>query len=298
MLFPLLWIYGGDILTNLAYSFAIPRYGALYIVQSDILDEATIRQGHNVPRRCVVGRLPPEIPEILDSRPTDDATQGGVQEKPPTEVQKIESGDGEPASSQAPALAEEKEAMVEVNSDDAKSQRSRARGEVVVVSRFPSAQLTGRKRPLNRLTLGVLHWVIGLSSLVIIGIISKFQVGTETRRVWKNFFIVWLVFSCVSAFATTVAKSIYGLVLAVCLYVLGKIYHLFISACGAAVENRLKSVKDRVKRFLNPSSAAKGWSIDAYDFFMFLSEWVFFVLILVMVIQQLVDYGDCTYFRP
>jgi hypothetical protein len=213
-------------------------------------------------------------------------------------VQKIESGDGEPASSQTPALAGEKEAIAEVNSDDAKSQHSSTKSEVVIVSRFPSVQLTGRKRPLNRLTLGILHWAIGLSSLVIIGIISKFQVGTETRRVWKNFFIVWLVFSCVSAFATTVAKNIYGLVLAILLYVLGKIYHLFISACGEAVENRLKSVKERVKRLLNPSSAAKGYSIDAYDFFMFISEWVFFVLILVMVIQQLVDYGDCTYFRP
>ncbi|KAK0619509.1 hypothetical protein B0T14DRAFT_566353 [Immersiella caudata] len=286
-------------IVNFFANFAIPRYGALYIVQSDILDEATIRQGHSIPRRCVVGRLPPEIPEPLDSRPVDDLTNGGVEEKPPTKVEKIESGEGQSAANKTPVLAEEKEVVAEEanDEDDAKSHHSSANTEVIV-SRFPSVELTGRRRPLNRLTLGILHWAIGLSSLVIIGIISKFHTGTETRRVWKNFFIVWLVFSCVSAFATTVAKNIYGLVLLVCLWVLGGIYHLFIKACGEGVEKRLESAKGWAKRLLNPSSTAKGHSIDAYDFFMFISEWVFFVLILVMVIQQLVDYGDCTYFRP
>lgn len=43
-------------------SFSIPKYSALYVVQSDVLDEAARRLGHDVPRYSIVGRLPSEKP--------------------------------------------------------------------------------------------------------------------------------------------------------------------------------------------------------------------------------------------
>lgn len=264
-------------------SFAIPKYGALYIVQSDILDEATIRLGDSVPRRCVVGKLPHE---------------GSVGEKEPENhnmksatVQVVES-DG------TTALSPKSQGTVISETKSDREPESRSQGEIII-SRFPSVELTHKKRPMGRLTIGILHWAIGLSSFVIIAIISKLQPGTETRLIWKNFFIVWLVFSCVSAIATTAVKSIYGFVLNIVMAILRGVYHLFLKRCGEMVSSHLVKARGRTKEMAESHKkvSGRGWS-DAYHFFMFISEWVFFVLILVMVGQQLVDYGDCTYFNP
>lgn len=251
----------------------MPKYTALYIVQSDVLDEATIRLGDSVPRRCIVGKLP---------KPVREKSQVPADEDPPNR----ESNAGQPASS----------------------------GEPVIVSRFPSVVIADKKRPLDRCTIYALHLAIGLSSLVIIAVISRLQPGTETRLVWKDYFIVRLVFSCLSDIATTVVKNVYSFLLRNCIRIVRGIYNrivqgiyicillgmydVFYLSSGEMVCNVLEWVKSRAKDLgwgRMWKSSSKEWS-DAYKILMFVSEWVFFMLIVVMVGQQLVDYGDCTYF--
>jgi len=267
-----------------------------------------------------VGKLPPaEDPtkdKDKDKAPAETETEKEKEAQDPksgtVQVVESESVPAPPTSDNKTALApKSQETPIDDDNDEVKSEtdpesvrppnagesEGEGESEEVVLSRFPSVKLTQQKRPLGRLTITLLHWAIGLSSFVIIAIISKLQLGTETRLIWKNFFIVWLVFSCVSAIATTAVKNIYGFVLSIIVGILRGIYHLFVEQCGDMVRKRLEKARGRTKGMAKNHKhvSSRGWS-DAYHFFMFISEWVFFVLILVMVGQQLVDYGDCTYF--
>lgn len=196
----------------------------------------------------------------------------------------------------------------------------------IIISRFPSAQLnddspgddkgTGdgagshnpevkkrRKRPIGRKTLKAIQWVIGLSSLVIIAAFSRMQLGTATKPRWKDMFIVWLVFSCLSDVATQMALGVSSLLLTGCLWVVRRVYKLVntvltgvLLKCLDWLKKEAKG-KSRMLQNIHQQSHDTWWSY-ADDVIMFILKFGFFFILLFMVSQQLLDYGDCTYFRP
>ncbi|KAK5651194.1 hypothetical protein OQA88_12742 [Cercophora sp. LCS_1] len=286
---------------NFFAHFAVPRYNALYIVQSDILDEATVRLGHDIPRLCIVGKLPCEEPKRTTAE-----TVTHDQEPNTDEVLKHDQVATQPASSQPEALPPKAEegSMGEPDrshgsehGDDAKAP-SQTETVAYIVSRFPSVQLTVKKRPLGSITIGILRFIITLSSFVIIAIISRLRLGTMTRPAWEGIFIVWLVFSSLSLVASTIVRRIPGNVFY--FWVLKGVYNFLSGVFGGVVNRCLRLVGVVQAKKLakdHKDSVNLGWK-RAYKVVMFLSQFVFFVLILVMVSQQLIDYGDCTYFRP
>ncbi|KAK0645413.1 hypothetical protein B0T16DRAFT_492574 [Cercophora newfieldiana] len=359
-------------IVNFFAHFAVPKYSALYVVQSDILDEATRRLGDDVPRRCVVGRLSrgkpsKESPRIriqegsydkgservaidlveFDTEPEKTGPEEGGPETPKPEVGgEAETGtatiDGKPSPTRGqmviPSKKDKAKEVISVDTDQQQGgskedlhnqpeDKSKADPEVVVeeasadeepnaddteeasqpkheivVSRFPSVIRTDDKKPIGRKTIKVLHWAIGLSSLVIIAIISRMQLGTATKPRWKEIFIVWLVFSCLSAGATTMVFGVSGTILKGCLWIVKKVYHFLhdlfdgvFQKCLEWLGGGVKSGKRRLEAKAKESE--NRWWGYADDVIMFVLKFAFFFILLIMVSQQLVDYGDCTYFR-
>lgn len=58
------------------------------------------------------------------------------------------------------------------------------------------------------------------------------------------------------------------------------------------------SKKRRFVTKLEAKEAKSRWWGYTDDVIMFIVKFAFFFILLVMVSQQLLDYGDCTYFRP
>ncbi|GAB1317926.1 hypothetical protein MFIFM68171_08136 [Madurella fahalii] len=343
-------------IVNFFAHFAVPKYSALYIVQSDILDEATLRQGDKIPRRCVVGRLPSEKPsqerpqvkikretrkdglvviEIVKSEEAESAEPEDGLPIPgkkmfipstPTVIPKETSGGSakekaEDKSNDEPNVNVKHEIeQVSTAKPDAGPEPSPTHR--IILSRFPSVQFNdddpgnnvtdsvaksdkprAKKRPIGRKTMGALHWAIGLSSLVIIAAVSQMQLGTATKPRWKDIFIVWLVFSCLSAVATHMVLGVSNLLLLGCLWVVRQVYN-FIQATFSGVVHKCldmlrREAKDKRQRLkaIHQKSHDTWWSYTD-DVIMFILKFAFFFILLVMVSQQLLDYGDCTYFRP
>lgn len=371
--------------TRFLLSFAVPKYSALYVVQSDILDEATRRLGDDVPRRCVVGRLPPASPskesphvkiqrgtfenglveiELLTSGTSDLEKSGskntnhkitdegtteavepekgvdGSEDKPslpsgkmiippkcepkaasekhhkddPQKADPKNTNTGKPketaqddphkdtinGSEETAGSPNEKKVALSINEAEDKPTPQHK----LLVSRFPSVTPTSSKKPVGRKTIKLLHWAIGLSSLVIIAVISRMQLGTAAKSRWKDIFIVWLVFSCLSAAATSMVFGVSGTILKGCLWVVKKVYHFlyetfegFVQRCLMWLRGEVKSKKERLMTKAKDMEAESRWWGYADDFIMFVLKFAFFFLLVLMVSQQLLDYGDCTYFR-
>ncbi|KAK3346326.1 hypothetical protein B0T25DRAFT_571469 [Lasiosphaeria hispida] len=385
-------------IVNFFAHFAVPKYSALYIVQSDVLDEATRRNGDDIPRRCVVGRLPSKTPSEggLQVKVQRETFREGLVTIDIVEPKKTEPQDAEPKNTQSddnpgntargvaePEIAEPENSEsvnkrqhgssvstkkllipakpevgpkdapegsnTEHNLKDKAEDKSSGKANVdiehgieqvsadepepgppqlprphfrITVSRFPSVQPKeddsgahqpedgkpkdgkpkASKRPIGRKTIQALHWAIGLSSLVIIAAISRMQLGTATRPRWKDIFVVWLVFSCLSAVATSMVFGVSGLLLKACLLIVRRVYHFLYRTLDGAWKNCLGwlggEAKDKKKRLISKAKESDKWWTYADDVIMFILKFAFFFILLVMVSQQLLDYGDCTYFRP
>ncbi|KAK3357985.1 hypothetical protein B0T25DRAFT_175171 [Lasiosphaeria hispida] len=356
---------------NFFAHFAVPKYSALYVVQSDVLDEATRRLGDDVPRRCVVGRLPPEKPskanpqvkvywgtlenglvtiDLVESEKVEPKTaesKNAGPENTEPEIAEVENSEGTkpedtpsmssrqmvipsnpkvgptdnakdkpeeklkngPKEDAKGELKAEPKDKVEIKkaSDDERNANANANPgpqpqpqREIIVSRFPSVMQTDAKKPIGRKTIKVLHWAIGLSSLVIIAAISRLQFGTATRPRWRDIFIVWLVFSCLSAAATSMVFGVSGTVLKGCLWIVRKMVHLFQNALDGLLQACPNcprgEVKDKKQRLVSKAKESNKWWGYANDVIMF--KFSFFLILLVMISQQLLDYGDCTYFTP
>lgn len=336
----------------------MPKYSALYVVQSDILDEATRRQGDDVPRRCVVGRLPSAKtsetkPQIRIRSETyedglvsiDIVEPGDAKDKSSTSDKKMSiplrsktklqtAPEGHDSKDQSEAAFDDKPGdksdpkivhnVKPVSSEPGSSPEPQPADWVIRVSRFPSVQLRDddsdeaqsaaddeskstkpkakKKKPIGRKTMKALHWLIGLSSLVIIAAISRMKLGTATKPRWKEIFIVWLVFSCLSAVATHMLFGVSRFLLQVCLEVVRRVYRLiyktfegFVRVCLEKLKLQAKG-KKKMLLDMRENSHDNWWSyVD--DVLMFILKFAFFFILLVMVSQQLLDYGDCVYFR-
>lgn len=366
----------------------MPKYSALYVVQSDILDEATRRLGDDVPRRCVVGRLPSKVPskesphvkiqggtfengqvkinlltsekselekadpKDADHKNTDDgaAEADDPREKaddkpslpsgkmiipprrePKAATEKHQKDDPEKADPKDNNQDRPKEKSqddlkkdtIDTPEETAGSKDDKAIAKVtleheineieldaptspnrIIISRFPSVTPTSSKKPVGRKMIKFLHWGIGLSSLVIIAVISRMQLGTAAKSRWKDIFIVWLVFSCLSAAATSMVFGVSGTILKGCLWVVKKVYHFvyntfegFVQTCLAWLKGEVKSKKEKLMTKAKDMESESRWWGYADDFIMFVLKFAFFFLLVLMVSQQLLDYGDCTYFR-
>ncbi|GAB1315901.1 hypothetical protein MFIFM68171_06111 [Madurella fahalii] len=160
---------------NFFAHIAIPKYRALFVVQSDIFEEAVARSGHSTPPPAIVGKLPPgEHPNLglldvdLESDPTGPVGWRTLRHRGKPGVQSI-------------LDTETIRTVVNLEPDARDKSRTRQKdyaGEVIV-SLFPSVRLlggaTGRKP--RHFLLHYAQWFASILvcpvSLTVIGIISR-----------------------------------------------------------------------------------------------------------------------------
>ncbi|KAK3991052.1 hypothetical protein QBC44DRAFT_263598 [Cladorrhinum sp. PSN332] len=255
-------------MVNFVAQIAIPKYNTLHIIHSDILDEAMSRAGITRPLIGVVGELIPKTaPAASDS--FDVSVERGWRSG--TAILRRQDADS--------TATKEITLLLEDNS------RPSTSTDTVIIPRWPITQknpassatqvklVSLARQTVPQIVLSVIFWSI---SLAAIGAISKFRSGTHSSTTWRAIFILWLVFSIgfsvLEGLSSTLSIALKGL------------------------STHRESTK--------PGSGLTGIVVDTRLYY--LSRFLGYVIAcippaasianLVMVGQQLMDYGDCVYF--
>jgi len=315
---------------RLVLSISSPRYNFLYIVHSEILDEAILRlQSESQappPSFIPVGKLVPRHPdneELFDvtvqkepEGPPDPSSQTDLliaatsdrpifvfepclathENKPQTDVPAGERKDAQDEEITGPKTITPPPSTIRVVPYGGKES---LKGRITVPS-FPYVEMHSMSINRRFVFFGgmfrlevVPALAIGAAGLAINGAISHFQWGTASRPAWRAVFTAWLVLISASSLVHILIKLVL-----ICLAVLIGYIGGLVSrpkgedklaerdAKGGSIKGKPKP-PDRTLNFVLAHHAARAVRHV-------IALGVLVALVVVMV-QQLIEYGDCTY---